>query len=120
MYYRVFMQRVRPEFVEALQLPLSRMWLKLCDSSGKMWEVEWKGDHPRQHVGSQGWTKFVVEHYLEEGDVCVLQKCAPNFSKIILSVEIFRIVPLLEPPEDGWRSHYIIPDRQLLPTQSQC
>lgn len=80
----------------------------LYDLTGKTWEVEWLGDHPkRPGLHSAGWTKFVLEHFIEEGDVCVFELPDPKVFNI--SVEIFPVVPLVETLEHGWRSHYIIP-----------
>ncbi|XP_024401457.1 uncharacterized protein [Physcomitrium patens] len=104
--YCGFHLKVPKEMVDALQLPLKTMELMLCDSTGRKWLVEWMGAHPKHPgINSKGWTRFVLEHHLEEGDCCVFDLPDPWVSNI--SVQIFPVVPLVESSENGWRDHYI-------------
>lgn len=99
------MQKVPQEFVDALQMPSRTMNMTLCDFTGKTWEVEWLGDEPgRYGFRSAGWTRFVLEHFLEEGDVCVFDLPDPQHFHIL--VHIFPVVELVEISPNGWQSHY--------------
>lgn len=88
------------------KLPTSLTQLKLVDSTGKAWEMYTR-------MNSCGvvafhrkfWGLFSLEHFLEEGDVCLLQLKSKD--ALTMSVRIFRVVQL--PKVDGKasvRDHY--------------
>lgn len=100
------LQGVPQEFVEALRIPPTRLTVTLYDFTGKTWEVEWLGDHPRRTgFHSAGWTKFALEHFMEEGDVIVFELPDPLHFNIL--VHIFPVVELTE-FADGWKNHYTL------------
>ena len=105
-----------------MQLPPVRQKTTFFDSTGKTWDVDWQGDdHPKFGFNSTGWVKFVLDHFLEEGDVCVFELPDPKVFNI--SVTIFPIVPLANTPELGWKSHYggeHTGEKSKVAAQSQC
>ncbi|RVW58385.1 B3 domain-containing transcription factor VRN1 [Vitis vinifera] len=64
-------------------------FIKLQTSDGKQWHVRCLSGESRVKL-SKGWTEFVKDNNLEEGDVCVFELI--NMENVVLKVSIFRVL----------------------------
>ncbi|WJZ83789.1 hypothetical protein VitviT2T_003439 [Vitis vinifera] len=64
-------------------------FIKLQTSDGKQWHVRCLSGESRVKL-SKGWTEFVKDNNLEEGDVCVFELI--NMEDVVLKVSIFRVL----------------------------
>ena len=65
-------------------------FITLEASDGKQWSVRCISSGEGHVKLSKGWTEFVKDNNLEEGDVCVFELV--NLEDVVLKVSIFRVL----------------------------
>lgn len=77
-------------------------FIKLQTSDGKQWHVRCLSGESRVKL-SKGWTEFVKDNNLEEGDVCVFELI--NMEDVVLKVSIFRVLDdaRVETQSSNWK-----------------
>ena len=81
-------QHMPSNFAEKFFRGVSR-FITLQVSDGKQWSVRCTRCEGKVKL-SRGWTEFVGDNKLEEGDVCVFEII--NMEDVVLKVSIFRVL----------------------------
>ncbi|KAG0564402.1 hypothetical protein M758_8G104500 [Ceratodon purpureus] len=103
--YQHFKMILPDQFVKESSLPATGCRITLEDRTGRKREV-----HSRENVNFQvglirkGWGLFALEHFLEEGDVCVFELSDREARHIL--VHIFRVVQIEEVDGYSFDDHY--------------
>ncbi|KAF9684237.1 hypothetical protein SADUNF_Sadunf04G0097000 [Salix dunnii] len=86
--YRGFLLHIPSSFARTfLNRVTGFVTLQVCD--GKQWPVRCSFKDGKAKLG-QGWTEFVWENNLEEGDVCIFELI--HAKEIVMKVAIFRVL----------------------------
>lgn len=81
------MQHIPTKFASKYLHEISEL-ITLQDSSGKQWPVRCIFKRHASKL-SQGWSQFVRDNHLEEGDVCVFELMEKK--NVVLKVTMFRV-----------------------------
>ncbi|KAG5247600.1 hypothetical protein OIU76_029822 [Salix suchowensis] len=93
--YRGFLLHIPSSFARTfLNRVTGFVTLQVCD--GKQWPVRCSFKDGKAKLG-QGWTEFVWENNLEEGDVCIFELI--HAKEIVMKVAIFRVLEDAVPPD---------------------
>ncbi|KAI3851947.1 hypothetical protein MKW98_019946 [Papaver atlanticum] len=95
-FYKVTMQasyikanvRVPNDFAHSYLRNITQTKITLGISDGRTWEVEYVLRTPTERRLSRGWSRFVADNHLKEGNVCVFELV--DKEKIQMNVHIFR------------------------------
>lgn len=100
------MQVLPESFVGECSFPPGRTFCKLVDGDGNSWKMySVKNSRSEMTLHRKFWALFSLQHFLEEGNVCVFELTQGETLAIV--VHIFRVVAISAVNKsDSVRAHY--------------